>query len=521
MKHIKRSLITSSCAALAASGFLWGWLWPVSLAGLTLSLWLLGKSDKLSRKAFLLQCMLYGYIYLGLTLNWIYGINTTDLIADTFFAFLFLGLSFLLMVGFLAIGFVLLGYLYRKLKVSTNDSSILLIPLLWALCEWFRSVFFSVMAMGSGGSVGPFWNFGSLGFLAGETPLGYASRITGLYGTSFLVMLLAVVIYKMYQKQYRYTYLALVPLVFSLTGWGLYRGDSQSTINAGTVSVQADIDDGYQDTLDNQLKRKSNTPVDALVMPEYSYYFVDSGGKDTGRKLPVDIPLVIDSRSKRQNERIENMVSYNQSDGSVLQQYQKNFLIPGGEYIPYFYEAILYYSGNHNIIRSFETDKAVRPSRSQELPYTYRGVTYGALACSGAIAPELYRGLAHKGAEVLTNSASISTLGVSDAYYGQAEQMSKFIAMANAKPFVQSARGGPSYIMNKDGQILARTIHPDQAAIAATSIARSQHNTIYSRFGEWILWLSVIVVMVLLVHKQKINRKKHHAKSNKQKENRK
>lgn len=514
MKHVKRSLLTSVCAALAASSFLQGWLWPVSLLGLVLSLWLLDRSDKLSTKAFLLQCMLYGYVYLGLTLNWIYGINTTDLIADTFFAFLFLGLSFLLMVGYLAVGFVLLGYLYRKLKISTNGKSILLIPALWAISEWFRSVFFSVMAMGSGGSIGPFWNFGSLGFLAGETPLGYASRIAGLYGTSFLVMLLAVIVYKIYQKQYRYTYLLLVPAVLSAAGWGLYRGEPQPSLAVGTVSVQTDIDDGYQDTLDSKLQSALGTPLDALVMPEYSYYFVDSGGKDTGRKLPVDIPLVIDSRSKRQNERIENMVSYNRSDGSVLQQYQKNFLIPGGEYIPYFYEAILYYSGNHNIIRSFETDKAVRPSRSQELPYTHRGVTYGALACSGAIAPELYRGLAHKGAEVLTNSASISTLGVSDAYYGQAEQMSKFIAMANAKPFVQSARGGPSYIMNKDGQVLVRSIYPDQADVATASVTPSQHNTIYSRLGEWIVWLSLIVLMVLLFHKQKVNEEMHHAKGN-------
>lgn len=514
-------MLTSACAALAACGFLWGWLWPVSLLGLVLSIWLLGKSEKLSTQAFLLQCMLYGYVYLGLTLNWIYGINTTDLIADTFFAFLFLGLSFLLMVGYLAVGFVLFGYLYRKMRVSTTDRSILLVPVLWAVCEWFRSVFFSVMAMGSGGSVGPFWNFGSLGFMAGETPLGYASRIAGLYGTSFLVMLSAIIIYKTWQRRYRYVYLLLVPVLFSAAGWGLYRTSGQGLVAAGTVSVQADVDDGYQDALENKLKNMPNSSIDTLVMPEYSYYFVDSGGKDTGRKLPVDIPLVIDSRSKRQNERIENMVSYNTSDGSVLQQYQKNFLIPGGEYIPYFYEAILYYSGNHNIIRSFETDKAVRASRSQELPYTHKGVTYGALACSGAIAPELYRGLAHKGAEVLTNSASISTLGVSDAYYGQAEQMSKFIAMANAKPFIQSARGGPSYIMNKDGQVLARATQPDLADITTASITPSQHNTIYSRFGEWIIWLSIIMVMVLLVHKQKINKEKRHAKSDKQKENRK
>lgn len=509
MKHLKRSLLTSICALLVASGFLWGWLWPLSLLGLTFSIALLGKSDKLSTKAFLFQCMLYGYVLLGVTLNWIYGINTTDLIADTFFSFLFLSLSFILMVGFLAIGFVLFGLLYRKLKISTSNRTILLIPALWAISEWFRSVFFSVMAMGSGGSVGPYWNFGSLGFLAGETPLGYASRITGLYGTSFLVVLLAVVLYKIYRQQYRYSYLVMIPCVLTMAGWGLYRDNGQPSLAAGTVSIQADMDTGYEDALDDKLRDIESTEIDTLVLPEYSYYFVDSGGKNTGRKLPVDIPLVIDSRSKHRDERIENMVSYNRSDGSVLQQYQKNFLIPGGEYIPYFYEAILFYSGNHNIIRSFETDKAVRPSRSEELPYRYRDVSYGALACSGAIAPELYRGLAHKGAEVLTNSASISTLGVSDAYYGQAEQMSKFIAQANAKPFIQSARGGPSYIMNKDGRILARVNNPDAADIAAAPVAPNNHRTLYTRLGEWVVWLSIITIVGgLIIQAKPITRRK-------------
>src|SRR5574338_1730897 len=116
---VKRSMINTCYVLLLASGFLWGWLWPVSLAGLLLTLYLLSKSHKLSTKAFLWQCALFGYVFLGVVLNWIYGIHTTDLIANSFFSSLFLGLTYLLMVGALAIGFVFFGILYRLLKIST------------------------------------------------------------------------------------------------------------------------------------------------------------------------------------------------------------------------------------------------------------------------------------------------------------------------------------------------------------------------------------------------------------------
>ncbi len=497
----KRSSLTGGCALLLATGFLGGWLWPVSLAGLVGAMWLLSKSDKLSTKAFLVQCALFGYVFLGVVLNWIYGINTTDLIADTFFAWLFLGLSFLLMVGALAIGFVLFGLLYCRLKVSTSNHTILYIPALWAVSEWFRSVFFSAFSMGSGGSVGPYWNFGVLGFAFMQTPLAYASRIVGLYGMSFLVVLVAVVIYQLLQKRYRYAYVLAIPVALSLAGWGLYRESHGTQLQVGAVGIRADIDNGYQDDLDQKLTRLPSDLPDALVLPEYSYYFVDSGGKKTDRKLPVAIPLVIDSSSQRVDERIENQVSYNQPDGTPLAHFQKNFLIPGGEYIPYLYEAILFYSGNHSIIRSFETDKAVRSAKTPEQTYAYRDVTYGALACSGAIAPELYRGLAHSGAEILTNSASISTLGVSDAYYGQASQMSAFIAVSNAKPFVQAARGGPSYILDKDRNQLAYTNNAQTSDIVTASVQTNRRRTLYSQLGEWVVWLSIAGIAVLLVHK--------------------
>lgn len=500
---IWRSLLTAGCAILLASGFLWPWLWPCSLFGLLMLLFLLGRSEMLSQRQLIWQCAVFGYVFFGIVLNWMYGIKTTELIGDTFFASLFLGLTYALMVGALAIGFIVAGYLYKRLGISTKDRTILFIPALWVIGEAFRSIFFSIFSLGDGGSIGLYWNFGALGLLFVETPLGFAARIVGLQGLSFLVVLLVVSFYQILHRKFVYGLLILIPIVCSLLGWGLYRTPSGGEMKVGTVSVQADVQEEYIESLKQKLPEQG--PLDALVMPEYSYYFADSSGVPTKNTMPVDIQLIIDSSSAPKNGRIENMVGFHLPDGTVLQQYQKNFLIPGGEYIPYLYHMILFYSGNTNLVREFHVSKAVAQAAEKEQPYRYQNISYGALACSGAIAPELYRHLGRQGAEIFTNSASISTLGVADSYYGQAQHMAMFIALANAKPFVQSARGGPSYVIDTNGKVIAEKTTAGQADVTTATITINTPLTIYTRFGEWVIYGALLMVGCLLFMKRFVN----------------
>ncbi len=506
LTFLKRSLLSAVCALVVASGFVWDWAWVFSLVGLVSTLGLLACSEKLSTKSFIWQCVIFGYVFLGVVLNWIYGIHTTELIGDTPLAVVFLVLTFVLMVGVLTMGFVLMGALYRRLKISTSNKTILYIPALWAIGEWFRSVFFSIMSMGDGGSVGPYWNFGSLGFVAVQTPLKYATRIVGLYGTSLLFVLIAVIIYKLIQRRYRYGYLLFIPIACSVLGWGVYRTSNGQSLSVGTVAINGEKDTGYEAVLDSKLKTAPQ--IDTLVLPEYSYYFNDSDGTGNSRTLPVDIPLAIDSSSRRQPSGIENMVSFYDKDAKVIQTYQKSFLIPGGEFIPYAYHIILFYSGNTSLVNQFHNEKAVERAPEKEQAFEYRGVSYGALACSGAIAPSLYSRLTNGGAEVLTNSASISTLGVSDAYYRQASQMSVFIATANARPFVQSARGGPSYVLDKDGNILTRIASTPDSDVTSSVIQTNSKKTPYVVLGEWLLYLSFGAIALRLIILREKSKKK-------------
>jgi len=492
---LKHSLYTSGCALLVATPFIWSWTWPVGILGLVLMLYALSKAEKFTTKQFLVQSLLFGYVFFGVVLGWIYGIHTTELIGNTIFAILFLGLTYLIMVGGLAVGFLFFGILYRSLRISTNNWTILYIPLLFALSEFLRSVFFSVVSFGDGGSIGPYWNFGSLGFLTMNTPLKYASRMVGLYGTSLLVVVIAIVLFQLLHKRYRYTLIILIPLIISMLGWSLYRKSNGVELKVATASVHSDVEDGYQADLSDKISNTGDTNL--LVLPEYSYYFVDSDGKRTDRKIPDNVALTVDSSTKREGDDVKNAVSYYDNQSRLLQDYEKRFLVPGGEFIPYIYQVILFYSGNTSLINQFHEKHAVNQSSQQEQSFEYAGVRYGSLACSGAIAPNFYSSLTKEGAQILTNSASISTLGVSPLYYKQASQMSSFIAIANARPFIQSARGGSSYILTKDGTVVKTIQASSQSELTSATVTTNKKKTPSSQLGEWTIWLSFGAVLLL------------------------
>lgn len=498
---LRRSFLTSVTAFFVAIGFIWPGLGLLSIPGLLGLVVLLGRSEHLSRKQFLWQCALFGYVYCGIVLRWVFDINALDLIGDTFYAVIFTVLTYLLMVGALAVGFVVSGYLYRQLGISVHNRTIIFLPAVWVVGEYARSVFFSIFALGDGGSVGQFWNFGVLGYSFIDLPIKYSSRLVGSLGISFLVILTAVALYKIAHRNWRYLLVALVPLLTSILGWQMYKQTHHQGIKVAAVGLHESVESDYEDALISNLHKEAQ--IDALVLPEYSHFFAHTDGSKTFAKLPESVDLVIDSANERTGEKIRNAVTYYQYDGTILSQQLKSFLIPGGEYLPYIYHMILFYSGNRDLITEFHNNRFVIKSAYRESAYTYKDVRYGALACSGAIAPEMYRAMVDDGAEVLVNSASIASLGVTGSYYQQAEKMARFIAIANARPFIQSARGGPSYIFDQNGATITSTSDIDRLDVIYASVRPNEEKTLYSLLGEWVVYGSIAALGIrIILHAQ-------------------
>lgn len=456
----------------------------------------------LDSKPTIKQIWLSGVAYFGIVVNWLYHIHATELIPNNLLAVAFLVLTFSVVVGSLSIGFLLFGWGYRRLKVDLDQPrALLVVPALWALSEWVRSLIFSVVGMGPGGSLGPHWNFGSLAFAASVTPLGYGGRVVGQFGLSALVMVLGLGSLFLIRKQWKWGAIAVASVIaICTTGWAISPSPGGSTLRVGVLQLDDSSysDYGYQRDLGQLMaSHDPSRPLDLLVFPEYSYLFSNKEYRQAEvsalGKVTTDKSLIITSRSGEAEQGHKNLVTFYTANGQIAAQQEKQFLIPAGEYIPYFYEWILVLSGNTSVIGAHQAKNAVAASDQRAQPVTYEQDKIGALACSGAIAPDFYRKLVDGGATILTNSAALSTMGLSSSYYAQARQMASFIAVSTARPFVQSARGAQVFMLDSNGRPVVESDKPGLHYVEG-EVMTNKTKTLYAVAGD-----SLILIIAGLV----------------------
>lgn len=506
------SLITI-CGVILSLPFLNYYLGWFSFLALVPFFWYLNGLQKrnLSAKQFVLRIWAIGFVFFLITISWIFNIRATDLIADPWLRWLFLSLTLIIIVAVYSSGFLIFAIVIKRFKINLKDpKSFLLIPAIWIVCEFLRSFIFSLVWAGKGATYGDFWNFGNFGFAASVTPMAYGGRIVGFYGISFLVVLLNLAIYQLLfgkLKKQAIICLILAVLVPAL-GFILWRGDkSKNSVKAGLTFLESDftIQGDYRDDLIYEIKKLNTDKTEILIMPEYSDIFSenDDSGKDkelTGiftnknKNLNIITSVSLESDTGRTN----SVVLYNEK-GELLEYQDKQFLIPGGEYVPYLYQAILIASGNSSFVIAHQQDKTLLKGSKPAEPIEIRGVKYGVLACSGAIAPQYYQGLTKNGAEALVNSASIASMGLDGFYYEQSKQMARFIAVANNKQFVQSSRGGQSYVISKDGKFELQS-KGTKTQYFNIDIQPNSSKTIYSTFGEWFLAFTTLSLGGYLIY---------------------
>lgn len=405
---------------------------------------------------------------------------------------IFLAFTWLSLTACFAVGPLVFAWLVTKLKARvTTLKGVLVIALAWVAADIFRSLFFSIAAAGPGSLIGAYWNFGSLGYAASVTPLAFASRFVGLSGMTFLVILINGGMFLLLHKKLQGLILLIVPTLLAYGGYIAYPLQKDKKINVGVVQLGGwEGEGGYHKELAKRTAGNTNKPLDLLVLPEhsdfYGYLGQPSPDEDSRKQAIKNLfkdnnGLVVTTTSKLDNKaKTTNTIVYTDAKDNVLSEQDKHFIVPIGEYVPYVHEFLLTITGNRVTYDIHQQTRAVERGKQSEHPVEYNGVSYGALACSGAIAPEFYRKLSNQGAEVLTNSASLPILSNASQYHQQSRQMARFIAISNAKPFVQSARGGYSWVLDANGNFIYKTNHYnfDYFNIAMDT---STSNTLYTK----------------------------------------
>jgi len=501
-KDISIILLCGSLLSLSFIKYQLGW---IILVGAVPFFWYLDSliNRELTNKQFYARIWCVGVVFFAITLSWIYSIRATDLLSDPWLRWLFLFLTLAIIVIVFSIGFLFFALILRKLKINLdNPISFVIIPALWVVGEYIRSFLFSIVSFGSGASLGDYWNFGNFGFGASVTPMVYAGRLVGFYGISFLVVLLNLAIFQLVFGKLKKPAIIALLLVLSVPSLGylIYKNPINSkSSDVGLVFMESDytINTKYQIPLKESIIQKATITPELLVMPEYSG-FLDKEDPQTEDQEISDMIFgtkpdgrVFSSQSVYATKGRYNSVVMLDSVGTRLEVQNKQFLIPGGELIPYLYQSILVASGNPQSVEFHRDEKSLLKGEDPAKPIVVGDISYGVLACSGAIAPGYYRQLSKDGAQVLVNVASIASMGLDGLYFEQSKQMAQFMAVSNSRSFLQSAKGGQSYVIDRNGVFVLES-HGKDTQYFEHKIRSDNTVTAYTFLGEWLLLASSI-----------------------------
>lgn len=506
----KVPLLLVSSTALLVLPFLkseLAWVSFVSLVPLFFALETMNKQHW-SPKKIIAVIWLGGLVYMLCVTSWMLQINTSlwsyaqNVPLDGLIVLTWLACSLVLSLGFIFFGWIIVKGQAHKTVLRL----IFVVPAAWVIGEFIRSWLNSVAFIGPEGTLGAFYNFGNLGFAAINTPFGYASRLVGLYGLSFLVVMINACLYWIMKRQLRLPIAALsCALLLTLVGYFAYKEPSAPTKHVAAIQLGMEqyVYDAQLHNLLQADKNRGSSRAEVVVLPEYASFF-EQGNAQSRQSIIRELTdgqeaLFVYSRQMPGPRGLgTNQIVYKTSGGTELSTQEKNFLIPTGEYLPYLHRFILKIIGHDQIISIFNANTGFAKGESAEYPVEYNSVYYGALVCSGAIAPQLYRDMAAQGAEVLINSASLGVFKDSPLYREQSESMVRFNAVANAKPFIQAARGNHSYIFDQNGRTLAHTSELGIDVIEA-DISPSSAKTLYTKFGEYMVFVSLVILIWFFV----------------------
>src|SRR5262245_65670691 len=189
-------------------------------------------------------------------------------------------------------------------------------------------------------------------------------------------------------------------------------------------------------------------------------------------------------------------------EGNLLGRYDKQHLVPFGEYIPlkssvlFFLEKFVegigdFQPGPGPTILSFQP-RLVGDSVTQ------RSVKFGVLICYEVIFPDLVRRMAAGGAEFLVTITN-------DAWFGDSSAPAQHFSMVvlrsveNHRAFARAANTGISGFIDPFGRILKSSPIFTQTALQASIPVRQPH-TFYSRYGDVFAYGCMVISLLLCLY---------------------
>ncbi len=370
---------------------------------------------------------------------------------------------------------------------------VIVLPSAWVLLEVARSWFpapFPWLLMGSAT-----WKIPLL------TPL---YELAGVHGVSFWILLVNVLIWTMFRVQKeerRWAGMILsVVLLLPVILYPIQIQNSGQMVRVGIVqgNFQQKLkweEDLREETLNTYLsltEKAVKKGAQLVVWPETavpSFYQAEPELMERLARLTseLDIHLIFGSPGYEIAGReilLYNRV-YHLSPGGDEEFYDKIMLVPFGEYVPL--------SGLLPFVDKMVPGEGEFSRGAWEGPFK-TPVPSGVLICYEISIPSLSRQEVRDGSLMLINVTNDAWFGRSWGPY-QHLAVSAVRAMENRVPVLRAANTGISAIIDRRGRIVT-SIPLEERGVVVADIETGAGQTVYTRYGDWIVILCLAVISV-------------------------
>jgi hypothetical protein len=381
-------------------GFMVPLLWWVAILAIAWMLYALHTTIR-TRKLIILFTIVWGVKSLC-SLIWVWNVFPIHWIGDiSVGAQLALLVMYWLTAGlWLGSGGALVALLSRLVITRSFTSKYFVLgafPFIWLLSELFAAGVFSVFTAGPGSSIQTYFSFGMIGYLLAITPVGlWSAGVLHVYGLSVVLSGLACVLYSVKNKLPRISYLGVLGIVL-ISYTPLPAGEESTPVHT-VISIDTQFSaelftsyEGYkmkEETLREAVASALARKPQLIALPEDSRYLQSNFNGTSREQVMTDWELLygetdtvlIDS-GRDMTDSGETVLRANVFDGASnrLWQFDKQYLVPQGEYVPYIYELVLRLLGYGAAVEAVEIDSSYRPgplTQTTALPPYIPGVLF-------------------------------------------------------------------------------------------------------------------------------------------------
>jgi apolipoprotein N-acyltransferase len=431
-------------------------------------------------------------------------------------------LGMLLLVLYLALYWGLFGLIVSWKGFQRRGLNIFLFPALWVLLEYMRSYFLTGFP----------WAL--LGYSQYQTlAIIQIADITGVWGVSFLVMMVNVAVYEYIRQtaskernNNRASVIFACSLLFCAYAYGVFQlgvfakaEPPSGTAGAQGRNVRISL---IQGNIPQELKWDSSAreyitrryfslsqeaakdKPDLIVWPEAAVPDYLTERSDYFKELQAlaqssKADLLTGAVTSRNNGYYNSAVLF--YSGGGVDTYDKIHLVPFGEYIPL-----------RSIFMFLETvvpiGEVTRGSDYKVFRLAEQGpgaaLGFSTLICFEDAFPELSRRFVNRGSRLLITVTNDAWYRRTSAAY-QHFQASVFRSVENRVPMARCANTGVSAFINADGTIDGIVSDPlGNTLFVAGHLTRDirlsdRQVTIYTRFGDWFIVACLLIAFAMVL----------------------